>query len=57
MKSVLYGGMTRVPTTQVKTHQYFGGGERKTTDQAEGKRFIDYGLGIRRGEGWLPGTQ
>ena len=42
-ESVLYGGMTRVPTTQVKTHQYFGG---KKANQAEGKRFVDYGLGI-----------
>ena len=33
------------------------GGERKTTDQAEGKRFIDYGFRVHRGEGWLPGTQ
>ena len=24
---------------------------------AEGKRFVDDGFGIHRGEGWLPGTQ
>ena len=42
-----------MPTTQVKTL----GGERKTTDKAEGKGFVDNGLGIDQGEGWLPGTQ
>ena len=40
-----------------KRHTNSLGGERKTTNQAEGKRFVDHGLRINRGEGWLPGTQ
>ena len=37
VKSVLYGGMTKVPTTQVKTHQYFGGRNRSSRREKVGR--------------------